>query len=117
MILPDAKFHVAAATIIRHYSAVPNGPVQVGDCKPATVDTVEDNRTDFTLKVVYNNTLLGYVAFRMTAFAKVNTFDVLSNVKIHSRNYESILREFPARDFDSGEALGQAIIRAINSLI
>lgn len=117
MIMPDAKFHVAAATVIRYYSANPNGPIQVGDCKPASVDTVEDNRTDFTLKVVYNNTLLGYVVFRMTAFAKVNTFDMLSNVKIHSRDYETILRQMPARDFDNGEALGQAIIRAINSLI
>jgi hypothetical protein len=53
----------------------------------------------------------------MTAFAKVNSFDVLSNVKIHSSNYTSILREMQARDFESGDALAQAIIRAINSLI
>jgi hypothetical protein len=56
MIRPDAKFHIAAAYVITYYLNHPT--ILVGDCKPATVDTVEDNRTDFTLKVVHNNELL-----------------------------------------------------------
>ncbi len=117
MITPNAAFHWIAYQLIAFFEDGAQD-VWVADCKPGTPDTVEDNRTDFTLKAVQksNEHLLCYIVFRMTSFASVTKFDKLSNIKLYDFNWPVVVHQYNLEDYTELERLYDDIVRRILSL-
>lgn len=116
MVRPNLVFHYAAFLIMQEFANT-SSTIMVGDCKPPRPDDVEDQRTDFTLKVVANNTIVCYLVFRMTSFASANKFDVLSNVKLYDANFTFSHREYRVSDYPTGRLLSDILIHDIRNLI
>jgi hypothetical protein len=88
---PNALFHKIAAELIERGE---NSLLQFADCPPEY--DPEDNRTDFTLKVLRAGYCIGYCKFRI-AVCRQDQVNTISNIKIMSRNF-NLVQEIKSED-------------------
>jgi len=81
---PNALFHRIAAELIERGE---NSLLQFADCPPES--DPEDNRTDFTLKMLRQGRCIGYCRFRI-AVCRQDQINSISNIKIMNRNFNFV---------------------------
>ena len=93
---PNALFHRIAVQLIERGE---NSLLQFADC-PAEADP-EDNRTDFTLKMLRQGRCIGYCKFRI-ACSRQDQVNSISNVKIMNRGF-NFVREIKSTENYDGD--------------